>query len=194
MKTSTLLVLFLLVVTVSHAQTRDTTSTTRLRNYEFPDTPRHDVDLQLFGPALAISLNYERRFINKNNEFGIRTGFGISWSDSVKSVLAVPLQGYCRLGTKENHLEIGAGVTYLHAVGISGSIYDLNSLTKVKIPADKGDILVPTTSVGVRFAWYDRYYTREGGRTSQYISVGATAFYTFGQLGLVPYLSFGGTF
>ena len=193
MRTLILPILFSFAISMSYSQVVDT-SAARLRTYEFPDSPRHNIDLKLGGPALGFSLNYERRFINDKNEFGIRTGFGIAPGDSVKSVLAVPLQGYCRLGKKKDRLEIGAGATYLHAVGISGSSYKLNSFTSVKIPANKNNILIATTSVGVRFPWFYKFHPEESGRTDEYVSLGAMTFYTFGQFGLVPYLSFGATF
>jgi hypothetical protein len=174
----------------------DTSSANRVRIYEYPDRPKHDFDWEIGGAGLGFSMNYGRRFIRKNDEFGIRIGIGIGAADSVKSALTVPLQGYYRLGKKKDRFEFGAGITYMHAAGKyeKNQYYGLNSFTNVNIPSNKNNILFPTANATFRLPIFSRYHPVESGRTDQYLSFGLSTFYSYGQFGLVPAIRWGVTF
>jgi hypothetical protein len=73
-----------------------------------------NVFVELGGPGLLVSANYDTRFANRRDGLGGRVGIGyLSVSDV--SVTNVPIQLNYLLGKNGKYFEIGAGATYAHA-------------------------------------------------------------------------------
>lgn len=71
--------------------------------------------LELGGNAGLFSLNYDRRFSNKNNGFGGRIGGGFAYVSGHifgNFIFTVPVAINYLTGSGPHHLEAGAGVTF----------------------------------------------------------------------------------
>jgi hypothetical protein len=72
------------------------------------------VYLELLGPGIFYSLNYDGRFAKMENGFGFRVGLGGAGGNG-GGYLAVPAQLNYLLGNNGQYLELGAGATFLTA-------------------------------------------------------------------------------
>ena len=70
-----------------------------------------NVFIELAGPGLLFSGNYDTRFSNKRDGLGARIGFGYAASDGT-SFTSVPIQLNYLLGKNGKYFEVGAGLTY----------------------------------------------------------------------------------
>ena len=72
------------------------------------------IDVQLLGPGIFLSANFDIRFFKHNNGLGLRAGFGNAFG------FTVPLSINYLIGNKNKNsfLEIGAGITYYIPSGI----------------------------------------------------------------------------
>jgi hypothetical protein len=124
MKSFILKSLFLLLLTTSYlcskAQNleedtvkRDSTSITGKK-------PR-TVFLELGGPGLAITANYDTRFGNIRNRWGYRIGIGY-YNTGANSVFTIPFQVNYLYGKGNNFLEMGAGTTFLSSKGSTNGV------------------------------------------------------------------------
>ncbi|MEO6151394.1 MAG: hypothetical protein ABIN95_07780 [Mucilaginibacter sp.] len=76
------------------------------------DQRAQNVYLELAGPGLALSVNYDTRFGEKRNGLGGRIGFGY-FPSPFFSIVSVPVQLNYLVGSRSHFLELGAGATYL---------------------------------------------------------------------------------
>lgn len=105
--------------------------------------PRHAVYLELGGPGMLYSLNYEH-FIGR--QFSIRGGlslFGLRENTTGDTLggFAVPVTGQYLLGRGAHHLELGLGLM----TGVLWS--DLNSYRK----SESFGLIAATATVGYRY-------------------------------------------
>ncbi len=80
--------------------------------------PRHNVNLNLFGYATIVSVNYEQLFAN-NRKFFMAGNMGAGYSESMglpnknTSLLAIPMHVTANYGGRKHYLEFGIGGTIL---------------------------------------------------------------------------------
>ena len=73
--------------------------------------------LEVGGPGLAISLNYDKRFSDdKRDGWGFRIGTGY-FGDGGNTVFTIPFQVNYLIGSGSNFFELGAGTTFLNSTG-----------------------------------------------------------------------------
>jgi len=71
-----------------------------------------NVFVELGGPGLLFSANYDTRFGNRKDGFGGRIGAGYISANS-NSLFSLPVQANYLLGKQNKYFEIGLGATYL---------------------------------------------------------------------------------
>lgn len=76
------------------------------------------VYLEIGGPGLALTVNYDARFGNRRNGLGYRVGAGYFATDG-NNVFSVPLQVNYLFGKGKSLIEIGGGTTFLNSHGNS---------------------------------------------------------------------------
>lgn len=70
--------------------------------------------VELFGPGIFYSINYDGRFGKYENGFGMRAGLSGA-GDGSGGYFAVPVQFNYLLGNNGQYLELGAGATFVSA-------------------------------------------------------------------------------
>lgn len=106
--TATLLSHFIFYTKISAQETNNVEPTTRSSVY-----------VEVGGPGLLTSFNYDFRLQNANDGLGIRLGVGGFLIDG-DGLLSVPAQLNYLSGKRGKYFEIGAGITYCSS---SGSIF-----------------------------------------------------------------------
>jgi len=91
--------------------------------------------LEIGGPGVFLSLNYDTRLTNSRNGVGISAGFGY-----IPNVNIIPVQINYLIGKTSHFLEIGAGGTYI-------SIARSNSFILFKGSSE----IFGTTTLGYRY-------------------------------------------
>src|ERR1700761_4657410 len=116
------------------------------------DTTKHDttkvkmksprlVYLELGGPGLALTVNYDARFNSKiQDKWGFHVGTGY-YNTGANSVFSIPLQVNYLIGKKNSFLEFGAGTTFLYSQGRAGNVFDFDDVTG----------FIGTATIGYRF-------------------------------------------
>lgn len=94
-------VLLLSILSVSHTKAQTDV-----------DSRAQNVYVELGGPGLLFSANYDTRFGNRRDGFGGRVGAGYV-SASSNSFFSLPVQANYLLGKRGKYFEIGLGATYL---------------------------------------------------------------------------------
>ena len=85
--------------------------------------------LEIGGPGLAISGNYDARFAKQRNGWGYRVGAGYFGSGG-NTVFTVPLQVNYLYGEHSHLLELGAGTTFLSSRGDNkGKTWEFDKIT-----------------------------------------------------------------
>lgn len=75
-----------------------------------------NIFVELGGPGLLLSANYDTRFVNRHDGVGGRIGAGyVSISDN--SLLTIPVQINYLLGKNNRYFELGIGATYINSKG-----------------------------------------------------------------------------
>jgi hypothetical protein len=75
-----------------------------------------NIFVELGGPGLLLSANYDTRFVNRHDGIGGRIGAGyVSISDN--SLLTIPVQLNYLLGKNNRYFEIGIGATFVNSKG-----------------------------------------------------------------------------
>ncbi|MBL0271378.1 MAG: hypothetical protein IPP99_22515 [Chitinophagaceae bacterium] len=97
------------------------------------------VYLEVGGPGIIYSVNYDGRFGKYENGFGFRAGIGGA-SVSGDGYFAIPVQVNYLAGAKGQYLEVGAGFTY-----VSASVSDIFSDTQ-----SNGSLVAGTLCLGFR--------------------------------------------
>jgi hypothetical protein len=120
-------------------------------------TPRHQSNkilfLELGGPGLAISLNYDQRFSTKKTGLGFRVGMGY-FGDGGNTVFTIPLQLNYLLGNNGKFFEFGAGTTFLNTTGDNtGKTFIFDRVTGFIGTATIGVRYEPAKSLNFRLAF-----------------------------------------
>ena len=106
--------------------------------------PRHNINLNLFGDASIVSVNYEQLFAN-NRKFFIAGNVGIGYSESSglpnknTSLLAIPLHVSANYGEKRHYLEMGLGGTLLFYGNLSYWDYCIYPMIGYRLQPKKKD-------------------------------------------------------
>jgi hypothetical protein len=108
-------------------------------------TPRHTSNrilfLELGGPGLAISLNYDQRFSGGKEGWGYRVGMGY-FGDGGNTVFTIPLQINYLIGSNGKYFEFGGGTTFLNTTGDNtGKTFIFDRITG----------FIGTATIGVRY-------------------------------------------
>ncbi len=101
-----------------------------------------NVYLELGGPGLAISANYDTRFHKERNGWGYRVGVGF-FSSGGNTVFTVPFQVNYLIGEHALMLELGAGTTFLNSTGtnVGNSKWEFDKITG----------FIATATIGFRY-------------------------------------------
>jgi hypothetical protein len=87
------------------------------------------VFLEVGGPGLALTLNYDTRFGQTRDKWGYRIGAGY-YNTGANSVFAIPFQVNYLYGGSSSFLELGAGTTFLHSHGsTNGTYFQFDNIT-----------------------------------------------------------------
>ncbi|WP_345947831.1 hypothetical protein ABDD95_13345 [Mucilaginibacter sp. PAMB04274] len=106
----------LLLLTLACASHAQTTAGARAQN----------IFVELGGPGLLLSANYDTRFVNRHDGVGGRLGVGyLSISDN--SLLTVPLQINYLLGRNNRYFELGIGATFVSSRGDENDFLSLDN-------------------------------------------------------------------
>jgi len=108
-------------------------------------TPKHTSNKILFlevgGPGLAISINYDQRFSGGKEGWGYRIGTGY-FGDGGNTVFTVPLQINYLVGSNGKYFEFGGGTTFLNTTGDNkGKTFIFDRVTG----------FIGTATIGVRY-------------------------------------------
>ena len=88
-----------------------------------------NIFLEIGGPGLAFSLNFDARFGQYGNGWGYRIGGGY-FARGGNSVVTVPFQFNYLFGTGSNLFEIGEGATFLNSKGSThDSFFQFDNIT-----------------------------------------------------------------
>ena len=79
-------------------------------------TRAQNVFVELGGPGLLLSANYDSRFGNRRDGLGGRLGVGYIAENS-NSILTIPLQVNYLLGKRSKYFELGIGATVISTKG-----------------------------------------------------------------------------
>jgi hypothetical protein len=97
--------------------------------------------LEVGGPGLAISANYDARFNKTRDGWGYRIGLG-GFVAGGNKVITVPFQVNFLIGEHSSMLEVGAGTTFLSSTGDNkGKTWEFDKITG----------FVATASIGYRY-------------------------------------------
>jgi hypothetical protein len=97
--------------------------------------------LEIGGPGLAISANYDARFNKTRDGWGYRIGLG-GFVAGGNRVITVPFQVNYLIGEHSSMLEVGAGTTFLNSTGDNkGKTWEFDKITG----------FVATASIGYRY-------------------------------------------
>lgn len=107
------LLIFILSVFFVQAQNTNTTKTKQDTAVISPALNKIAY-LEIGGPGLAISVNYDTRFANTLSGWGYRLGIGFLPSNG-NTAFTVPFQFNYLFGTKKNFFELGEGATYVNS-------------------------------------------------------------------------------
>jgi hypothetical protein len=123
---------FLFVLITSHfclkAQNLEEDTVKRDSTIKSADRPR-TVFLEVGGPGLALTVNYDTRFGNRRDGWGYRVGAGY-YNTGANWVASAPLQINYLYGTGSSFLEVGAGTTFVRSVGsTNGSFFQFDNIT-----------------------------------------------------------------
>jgi hypothetical protein len=120
-------------------------------------TPKHSSNkilfLELGGPGLAISINYDQRFSGGKAGWGYRVGTGY-FGDGGNTVFTIPLQINYLVGSNGKYFEFGGGTTFLNTTGDSkGKTFIFDRVTGFIGTATVGVRFEPEKSLNFRFAF-----------------------------------------
>lgn len=123
-------ILFLLTLTHFHLKAQSLEEDTVKRDSSVAEINRpRSAFLELGGPGLALTFNYDTRFGKRLDKWGYRVGAGY-YNTGANSVFSVPLQINYLLGGNDNFVEIGVGTTFLNSKGsTNGKIFEFDNVT-----------------------------------------------------------------
>lgn len=111
--------------------------------------------LELGGPGLAVSLNYDQRLSCECGKegWGYRVGMGY-FGDGGNTVFTIPLQINYLLGINGKYLELGGGTTFLNSTGDNkGKTFIFDRVTGFVGTATIGFRYEPEKSLNLRLAF-----------------------------------------
>ncbi len=122
---------------------------------QYPEhtTKARSVFIEYGGPSTHLSINFDTRFKEKRNGWGLRVGAGYLPNDSERQ-FSLPIQINYLLGRKRHLFETGAGATYFYT-NIAGSYWGVNS--------NEGGSVFATLSAGYRYQPLKRGITARAG-------------------------------
>ena len=143
-KTFTIKVVFLLFFTIScfyaHAQNLEENPIKRDSTIAPIQKPR-SVFLEVGGPGLALTVNYDTRFGDNSDKWGYRIGAGY-YNTGANWVASVPFQINYLYGGSNSFLELGAGTTFVRSNGSAkGNTFEFDNITG----------FIGTATIGYRF-------------------------------------------
>jgi hypothetical protein len=130
--------------------------------------------LELGGPGLALTVNYDTRFGLRSDKWGFKIGAGY-YNTGANSILSVPFQVNYLYGKHNSFLEMGLGTTFLYTKGSDrGDTFYFDNITGFILTGTLG-YRYQQQNGGINFRleftplWYDEGITAGGG-----ISIGYT--------------------
>jgi len=122
--------LFLLILTHFHLKAQNLEEDTVKKDSAVSESKRpRTAFLELGGPGLALTFNYDSRFGHRVDKWGYRVGTGY-YNTGSNSVFSVPLQINYLLGANDNFLELGIGTTFLYSKGsTNGTVFQFDNVT-----------------------------------------------------------------
>lgn len=140
-----LLCLFITTSLQAQTATKTTTDSTVIKRAQ-------SVYVELFGPGLILSGNYDIRFKKTRDGLGARIGVGYI-KEKESTMTSFPVQVNYLLGKGNKFFEIGAGASYLNIT------HSDKSISSDYLGFGDGPMLLGTITFGYR------YEPREGGFT-----------------------------
>lgn len=131
------------------------------------------VFLEVGGPGLALTANFDTRFGNTRDQWGYRIGAGY-YNTGANWVASVPFQLNYLYGGKNNFLEMGAGTTFVRSKGSTrGTTFEFDNITGFIGTATLGYRFQPDNGgINFRIAFvpvlYDEGIIAEGGLSIGY--------------------------
>jgi hypothetical protein len=131
-KAYTLKAVFLLLFITSHflskAQNLEENTVKRDSSISLTDKPR-TIFLEVGGPGLALTVNYDTRFGDRRDKWGYRVGAGY-YNTGSNWVASVPFQINYLYGGSNSFLELGAGTTFVRSEGsANGTYFEFDNIT-----------------------------------------------------------------
>lgn len=109
-----------------------------------------NVFIEIGGPGLVVSANYDCRFSNSREGWGATAGVGYL-PNKTSSLLTIPVQINYLMGSFQHYLELGAGGTYLkYKSGTVGEFIPFHN--------EANKQFVGTATIGYRYQPIDRGY------------------------------------
>ncbi len=123
---------FLLILIVAHfyskAQNLEEDTVKRVPPVVQTNKPRA-IYLEVGGPGLALTINYDRRFGNDVDKWGYRIGAGY-YNTGANWVATIPFQINYLYGGETSFLEVGAGTTFVRSHGsTNGTTFQFDNIT-----------------------------------------------------------------
>jgi hypothetical protein len=119
----------------------DTTAMAKDTSTAVQEIKAQSVFLEVGGPGLAISGNYDTRFAKQRNGWGYRIGAGYFGSGG-NTVFTIPFQINYLYGEHSSLIELGAGTTFLNSTGDNkGSYWEFDKITG----------FIATATIGYRY-------------------------------------------
>jgi hypothetical protein len=173
LKTMLVCLLANFLYTTSSAQTQATPTPADSAKITRPQT----LFVELLGPGVTFSANYDTRFFKKHDGLGIRIGIGY-FVDEDLTLTTFPVQINYLLGKKGKFFEIGAGATY-------ASLKDKNGGNTTVLSFGDASTVIGSLTFGYRYQPVDGGFSFRGSFNP-----------LFNSRSFVPYLglSFGYTF
>ena len=119
-----------------------------------PGQRPHSFYAEAGGPGLYYSLNYDTRFKQTRNGWGIRAGVGYTAVDDHR-LFALPVQLSYFLGKNGNYFEMGAGATFLNTRD-RHIYYDYDEMGEWAMPAERIEIESDSQVMGTLTMGYRR--------------------------------------
>jgi hypothetical protein len=153
---------------------KDTVYVTKVQKDTVPALPMKHmgnkiVFLEIGGPGLAVSINYDMRFKKGSKDgLGFRAGVGY-FAAGNNTVFTVPLMVNYLYGKDGKYIEIGLGTTFLNSKGdnYSSSVWEFDDVTGFIATAVIGVRYEPNKSLNFRLGYvpilYDEGLINAGG-------------------------------
>jgi hypothetical protein len=138
--------LFLLILSHFQLKAQNLEEDTVKRDSSITESKKpRTVFLELGGPGLALTFNYDTRFGNRSDKWGYRIGTGY-YNTGANSVFTIPFQINYLYGKNTSFLELGAGTTFMISRGsTNGTVFEFDNITG----------FIGTATIGYRYQQAD---------------------------------------